>query len=136
MQRYINDEQGNILARDSAYLHYLYSDGELQPYHGYRVVFDTVAYHGFKDIDDFITSTYEPHNATLLEPYMYPNPAEDHVWIQGGEADIWQLYTTWGTLVLEVPIQKHKQQYVDLAPLDSGLYIAIYKGLAKRLIIN
>ena len=74
-------------------------------------------------LDNLITENLSPvKELNNKEIAVFPNPAKDHLWIQGAEGEKWQLFTLYGSLLLE-GITNSRLARISLESLKNGNYI-------------
>jgi len=84
-------------------------------------------------------TSLEEDLATLRATTIYPNPAQNQIWLQG-EAEALALYSMSGKLLLQQPLTRSSNQQIQLPLLQDGLYIVkLQKGdavVSHKLVIQ
>jgi hypothetical protein len=142
--RYNKDPEGNILSRDSSYIHLVYHDGVIgesgmpRPNDGHNRVFDTIVYYDFRTKEDHATALLKNKSNSVAHTRveMYPNPASDLLWVRSNFGGVLRLYDHFGRLVLERALLVDTDNAVPLSGLGSGIYLAVYNDVSQKLIIK
>jgi hypothetical protein len=142
--RYNKDPEGNILSRDSSYIHLVYrdgiisSDGRPRPLDGNNRAYDTIAYYDFKTKEDHATALLKKklNSVAHTRVEMYPNPVIDILWVRSNLGGVLRLYDHFGRLVLERSLPADTDNPIPLSGLGSGIYLAVYNDVSQKLIVK
>jgi hypothetical protein len=142
--RYNKDSEGNILSRDSAYIHLVYQDGVVDqsgnPIYndGNNLAYDTIAYYDFKTKEDHATALLKKklNSVAHTRVEMYPNPVTDILWVRSNLKGTLRLYDHFGRLVLERYLLADTDNSILLSGLNSGIYLAVYNDITQKVMIK